>query len=212
MITLNSCLVCQAFLLSDSPLCEFCSRQFHERVERQGVVVRRSPVFVQSLWSWSRDNEELSRALIYSLKGNSDPRRWLKFATLLLQASVPLPRGSCLIPIPSKQGKSDHATGFARALCCLTGDPVEEILRSKVQRHQRELTRRQRSHIAFEKAQRWRKSYSHYVLVDDVVTSGATLRAAFLALNEPISIQGLCLMDRAPVAEIDGSCYSPRQC
>jgi predicted amidophosphoribosyltransferase len=166
-------------------------------VVNHGVITRRKPVFTQSLWSWRADNQELSRALIYGLKGQFEAPPWSKFAELLLQLSLPIPRGACLVPIPSKAGKPDHAFGLTKALHQLTGWPIEEILKSNVETHQRELNKRQRSRIAIEKIKRKRKTYFDYVLVDDVITSGATLHAAFRALGEPESIYGFCLMDRA---------------
>jgi len=197
MFMLRSCLTCQIFLFRDSPLCDFCFERFSKRVVNHGVITRRKPVFTQSLWSWRADNQELSRALIYGLKGRCEAKHWLKFAALLLQLSLPIPRGACLVPIPSKTGKPDHAFGLTQAFHQLTGWPIEEILKSNVETHQRELNKSQRSRIAIQRIKNNRKRYSHYVLVDDVITSGATLHAAYRALGEPDSIHGLCLMDRA---------------
>lgn len=193
---LGSCLTCQMFLFRDVPLCDFCFDRFAKRVAGEGVMARRSPVFTQSLWSWRQDNEELSRAIVYGMKGRSDYKPWLKFATLLLELSLPIRGDVCLVPIPSKTGLPDHAFGLATALNQLTGWPVEEILRFKAQGHQRQLNRRQRSLTEITKIKR-KKTASRYVLVDDVVTSGATLHAAFRALGEPDSLHALCLMDRA---------------
>ena len=97
--------------------------------------------------------------------------------------------------------KEDHALGFARALHDITGLPLENCLTAPTQRSQRGLSRTQRRAIQIVKTKRLKRTYSAFILVDDVVTSGATLQAAFRALKKPHFVQALCLMDRRLVAE-----------
>jgi predicted amidophosphoribosyltransferase len=191
-------------LSTDDLLCEFCWRRFSNRVIKNGVVVRHRPFFIQSLWSWDKACGEISRDLIYGLKGMADPHSWHKFAAMTATLGLSVPRNACLIPIPSKRNPSgDHAFGFARALQNLTGLAIEACLHSPPQPHQRGLNKAQRRQIDIRKVKRLSRSYACYILVDDVITSGATISAAHQALGRPASIQALCLMDRPLVAKDD---------
>lgn len=172
--------------------------------------MRRDPVFTQSLWSWNRESDGISRALIYGLKGCSREQKWRGFARLLLAGATPGPDQCCLVPIPSKSGKPDHAAGFASALAKLTGFPVLSALRVvKTVEHQKTKSREQRRLIQFAKARPLKNA--NPILVDDVVTSGATLQAAYKALGKPVSARALCFIDRGLVADYDEACYKNHQ-
>jgi predicted amidophosphoribosyltransferase len=181
-------------------MCAHCWRQFRLRL-REGVVTRRTPCFVQSLWSWDRSNEDVSRALVYALKGCRESARWLPLAALFVESSFLFAEKSCLVPIPSKKNpEGDHALGFAKALGELTGLPVERCLVAEAAPSQKALTKSERRRVRFRKIGRLKKS-AQVVLVDDVVTSGATLAAAKAALNRREPLQAWCLMDRRLVAD-----------
>lgn len=160
-------------------------------------MTRKAPIFIQSLWSWDASSEELSRGIVYGLKGVSKEEKWSRFAALLLQSILPMPNNSCLVPIPSRSGKEDHAMGLTRALAAQTGWTIENCLSAKpLKGHQRDGGRRERGQIELTKARPLKRSYDHFTFVDDVVTSGFTLQAAYKALGAPNSAQGLCFMDR----------------
>jgi predicted amidophosphoribosyltransferase len=194
---ISACIVCHAMFWEDRPLCGHCSDLFYQRVSKRGPVYRRLPVFTQSLWSWNDRFDGVSRAIIYSLKRCDDPSRWRWFSQMLLHAIIPPTKDSCLIPIPSKNRKKpNHAAGLSQAIQELTGYPIENCLVSGEVGHQRKKNREERQAVQFIRSQDLGKAYSTYILVDDVITSGSTLAAAFKALGQPKSTQALCFMDR----------------
>jgi predicted amidophosphoribosyltransferase len=146
------------------------------------------------------------------MKGCGTKNRWKDFARLLLSLSTPMPDRTCLVAIPSKSGKADHATGLALAISEIMGFPLFNALKVvQSEESQRSKNRKQRQGIRFLKARPLRRRYTNIVLVDDVVTSGATLQAAYKALGEPISARALCFIDRGLVAEPPEDCYKGRQ-
>ncbi len=167
------------------------------KVRDAGLAIRTLPVFTQSLWSWNDLNEGISRRIVYGMKGHSDPETWRPLAATFLSLTLSHPKDACLIPMPSKRSsEGDHAFGFASALHELTGLPIEACLFSPPQPHQRSQSRLERRKIRIIKKKRLSKVYGGYILVDDVITSGATLQAAYKALKRPAGTQAWCLMDR----------------
>jgi predicted amidophosphoribosyltransferase len=115
------------------------------------------------------------------------------------------PRG--FIPPPRRKRQKDHAWVLAQALADLWGRPVLDILeyddgtarggtqksRAADLRHERRFRPRE----AFDSSAR---GAGTLVFVDDVVTSGATAMAAYMALEDPSRFEVWTLVDRPKLA------------
>jgi len=183
---MRSCLVCKIPVRES--VCEHClaglfrmREPFHR--EEDGVAVR-------ALFSWHESTERALPWLVHSLKGQADARVWRPLATMMVHV-LGLPQAEALIPIPS-----DHARGLAGALSALTGIPVRAVLRATRPSGQKLLDRWQRRSIEFTALDCTK--YTHVILCDDVITTGATARAAFRALGRPGGSAVWCLADRRP--------------
>lgn len=88
------------------------------------------------------------------------------------------PRDGVLV-YPSK-GPEDHASAWARALGQILGYPTSPLLLVDPQKQAR-LTRPQRFNRRFSAS----LAGKSVILVDDILTTGATAKAAFVALNRP---------------------------
>ena len=114
--------------------------------------------------------------VVYSLKGGGLP-----WAFAYLARFFPQPQAkNGLIAYPSK-GRKDHASDLAKEVARLWGYPTVPLLTGT--RGKQALRRRkQRQTVAFSPLQRSGQAI-HFV--DDIVTTGATVRAAYQALGQP---------------------------
>ena len=185
-----ACPVCK-LLQFGRGLCPTCAGRLWRR--RQPIVRREDGFLVRSLFSWERDGWPALRWWVHALKGNERAEFWREPALWAL-ATFPRPGvRPTLVPVPSAKARN-HARGFADALARLTGWPVAEPLRVMAAREQKALDREGRARREFALQG---DSYRHVLLIDDVVTTGATCRAAWAALS-PRTCEAWCLLDRRP--------------
>lgn len=164
------CLGC-ARLIGGS-LCERCRRSLRPAPDRflEGVGLVRSAYL----------HEGTARRLVHLLKY----RGVVAAAALLAEGIAPLvPAGAVLVPLPRVGARRlrygvDPASELARRVAAVTGAPVWEGMiapvwgRRRAGRHHREVLR----------FRSWSPAPPRALLVDDVVTSGATLMAAAKAV------------------------------
>ncbi len=102
-----------------------------------------------------------------------------------------------LIPIPGSTGRK-HSLRLARSLGDLTGFPVREELRFRGGEPQRGKKIEERLRREFHRVPKLiLQNYKTVLLIDDVATTGASLRAAQKALPEGLRCIGLTAFYRA---------------
>lgn len=120
--------------------------------------------------------------IVYSLKGGGLPETYTELAELFLLKHSPVLEKAVLF-YPSK-GKKDHAYAWACSLARLLGlKPVPLELLG--QQKQALLPRKERGTLSFKPLKVPRNSQP--ILVDDIVTTGATAHSAWRALGQPKS-------------------------
>lgn len=186
------CLVCKCPTF-DNSLCRFC---WTELLRRQKPVTRsESGHYVRSLFRWEMDDHGKALSwMIRSLKDRRDVNLWMRLAELFL-CHYSVPAGATLIAVPG-----NHSGAFAQALYRLTGLKIQTdvlLKSSTVLGQQKGLSRTRRQEVCFDLSPTCRK-FTNVVIVDDVVTTGATARAAYKALGRPRQCEVWCLLDRRP--------------
>lgn len=188
------CLICKC--LSRDPICEFCwpplfdLSQPYYRLEK-GFTTK-------SLFTWRDDRTQALQWLIHSLKGQSEAEVWRTLAqTFVAKLHIDWQAPRSLIAIPGRQ--EGHAEGFAAALAEVTGGEVLKgvLARPEKKVSQKQLRRQDRLVVEFSNLKPCTK-YTNVVIVDDVVTTGATVHAAYVALGRPKHCEVWCLVDRRP--------------
>lgn len=192
---LLACPICKILHLGRG-LCAVCAGRLWAR--RQPTVRREEGFNIRSLFSWERDQYPALAWWVRALKGVERNEFWREPALWAL-ATFPAPRGTPqIVPVPSAKARN-HALGFARALARLTGWPLAQPLTPTTPAEQKRLDREQRARRTFT---RTGDLYTNVLLVDDVVTTGSTCRAAWTALS-PGTCEAWCLLDRR-------SCGAPK--
>ncbi len=175
--------------------CDYCLsgllalREPYTRVE--------SAYSIHSLFAWRRESPPGLAWLVRSLKRQTEILPWRELAACLVENFAP-PANAVLVPIPSLG--PNHALGLARALGHWSGLPVAEALAASVKtRSQKRRSRIDRQSITFERAD-WAfcSKFRTVVIVDDIVTTGSTVRAGYHTLGRPEKCEVWCLLDRRP--------------
>jgi predicted amidophosphoribosyltransferase len=220
---IRACGACSKALGPVDFFCDDCWRELRARALR-GASLRQAgeqefPVF--AAWAWAEENDVYLRPLVYGLKGGWGEAIVEKLVedVSFARASLPMrPREFTVVLPPRKPGRErDHAwlfaTGFARiwgaplwdglafAGACAGGGPAGEASGQS----QKRKSAAERRKTRFSAKCPLPRSVDAWVMIDDVVTTGATARAVFEALGRPARFEVWALASRPALADIAGA-------
>lgn len=164
------------------------------------------PFPVYSLFTWTEQSDSLLSPLIHSLKGGWAPSvvdgfaGWFTFERM---------RGKkvevdAIVPAPSLG--FDHAKAWGEALSKAIGGPIMDVLQKAPDqvRSQRRLSAEERSELRFQVKVPQIAYRGPLVFADDVITTGSTAMAAYMALEDPKHFEVWTMVNRPRLAASKG--------
>ncbi len=195
------CCACGAPNWKGSHLCEECFEQVSvEIINWQHLVTARDWRGFPLLSLGTYRSSAIS-GWVKALKGGSPGNdfkqiaiEWLKLRQIVV-LSMPAPP-IYIVPSPSRRGIDlDHAYCLALALSQLTGWPMRNILTFQQvevssQKLKKAVDRRERK---FQLRKGTETPKGTFIFIDDVVTTGSTVEAAWKALGKPSQFEVWCI-------------------
>lgn len=151
-------------------------------------------------------NHQLKALWLQNLKGSESSKAWLDIAEMFLEPyspqGSPWSHETLWIPLPTHRPQN-HAYGLAKALALLFGGTLWDGLSLIEEPKNQDLTEQKNKSLAQRRNRQIIRlgnlpcsSFKTVCLVDDIITTGSTFKAAFAALGYPNNGLGIAVMDR----------------
>lgn len=194
-MNIRACVLCHYPLPRQTALCEECSIELWEL--RRPSVREGFGYPIKSLFWWDKTSPPAIAWLARSMKRQVHLESWMELAAWMAFTFDLAFRQPVWVPIPSRG--PNHALGMAKAFSRVVGGEVADILQlSKPHAYQKTLGREDRRQITFEAIEPSCTDFRDVMIVDDIVTTGSTMEAAYKALGRPNNCEAWCLIDRRP--------------
>lgn len=179
---LSVCAMCGAWFSRKDILCSYCES-----------IIDRFPLYYSnkinlrtiSFLKWTSENQYFVKNLMLCQKGGWTKNFYSIVASKILFSEMNRHSTPLLVPCPSFKNKAaNHAHELARAISQHWGAKVFYGLKNLATVKQQNLSRSQRWNIAIERYEKPEPFHS-LILVDDIVTTGATVHSCWKAMGSP---------------------------
>jgi predicted amidophosphoribosyltransferase len=214
---LRSCAVCTSTLPPIDLVCDLCwAKIFRLRNQGPQLLQKEYPFPVYSLFTWTEETEPFIKPFIHGFKRGFSVSAAQDLALEFLNERMDAGDRFCgdrvsrnLVFIPPPSNSFDHGTLWTKALAerCLSpiwpvlqndldGEKVSQKHLNRVERHER------RFGIREQIAGYWPlgNESGRLIFADDVITTGSTAMAAFMALGDPEQFEVWTLVARPRIA------------
>lgn len=200
----SCCLNCGSLWSGEGLLCRPCFQALHRLKATSPISV--SALRVQALYQWHPGQSDMLSRLVLALKGDNQKEAWRFYARELsprLALTLSTEQCLCVVPAPSRKFQAkDHAFLWGEALAESLGARFVPMLKKTQAGHQRGGDRGERALLEMETVENYTGSVdfstkTRWILADDIVTTGATARAAYRALGSPPHFEVWALAHRS---------------
>lgn len=197
---------CGSLLARQGLLCGECQRHL-KSLQTDCSEVRKQRYV---LYDWIPQQSDLLSQLILHLKGTRQSSAWSFYGQQFVRKYISIFSGFTkiyIIPAPAKKPQQiDHASLWGRALAKELKADLVPCLKKKSGLKQRGADRGERALIEFEIDEKYTNNVAYsphalWVFADDIITTGATMRAAHIALGEPKNFFACAFAERRLLAE-----------
>ncbi|GIL17123.1 MAG: hypothetical protein BroJett040_08740 [Oligoflexia bacterium] len=203
-LSLQSCLNCGSQVrISELLLCPDCQEKILFYSDQDQGIDR------LSLYTWIPNRSSIVSRVVMNLKGHHYMFVYLAYADLLLerakQKEIRISADTIIVPAPPRRtGDRDHAHHLAEAISLRTGCVLALALERESAEMQKNLSRQERQKSQMKLHEKFTQDAVRgrgILFVDDIITTGATARAAWLALGSPKRFHIWTLANRSSLAE-----------
>jgi predicted amidophosphoribosyltransferase len=201
------CLKCGSFFVQRSLFCRPCYAVIRDLYSYPYLSERSQPLKTQFLLYWEPQQSDSVSFLLRQLKDHRQSVAWRFYAEDFWQAylqkkNFEIKPQTLLVPSPSKSPlEVDHAYLFCQALSEVSGIEMLPLLRRDSKNYdQKKKSKKQRKEITLYLREKISPSIfekRHIILVDDILTTGETAKAASKALRGSLSFEAWVLAYRS---------------
>lgn len=190
---LRSCAVCRSTFPPIDFLCARCWTEFDSIVNRGAAVKQADFVFpTYSLLTWTPQNDVFVRRFVYGFKRGFSAVAARKLALVMATSAPQESDHAASIVVPAPSTKFDHSALWSAALARELGvayfpavrDPAENAKQKQLRQGERG-SRRYAVREDFANLVEEVRGAKRIIFADDVITSGSTAMAAYMALGDP---------------------------
>lgn len=200
----RTCLNCGSLCTFDGLLCYPCQTTLFKKWEEGLHVTEHEVGLIWTLCEWTPGESDVLSRLVFALKGRNQRRAWNFYAQIFAKERLlePIEYREIILVSPPESAKSRcHGRYWAESLANHLGAKVIAPFRVISEKQQKHGNLEERATRRYELREEFTSFVQEntdalWVFADDIVTTGSSAKAAYLALESPPHFEVWALVQR----------------